>query len=127
MAETRMSSTELPKTYWSGAERRRAPRRKLLVQVGCIDANAITFASSEDISETGLLMATAERLEPGTPVTLRFALPALPHAVTIQANATVVRLEERLMIAVKFADLEEEARSAILRFVEDRKQKDAPP
>ena len=117
------SESYFPSRYWQGTERRRAPRRKLLVQVDCENPNAMTLGPSIDISESGLLIATAEELEPGTPVLLRFALPALPNAMVIQANGTIVRTQHELMVAVQFTDLPDEAREAVRSFVQTRQDK----
>ncbi len=60
------------KTAEIALDRRAAPRLLVAIDVDYRDQDTYLFASSRDISETGLFVRTLEPLPPGTRLSLRF-------------------------------------------------------
>ena len=106
-----------------GVAARRASRLlvKLDVEVGA--ARILRACQSVNISESGLLLRTKDRLPLDTQVNLHFSLPYHTHG--IQTQARVVRHTDRdtdglVGLAVHFDSISEEDREAIATFIADR-------
>lgn len=98
------------------SERRVKVRAPLVVQVDARGQDAFSLGRSQNVSESGLFMRTPETLSVGSEVTIRFALPVPPQAITIEATGIVVRAHPGIFMAIQFVDLKEEYREAIARF-----------
>ena len=100
-------------------ERRRSRRVRLVTQVESkttCDVNSL--GHSEDISKSGLLVATSETLEPKTEVIVRFHLPFPLRAIFIETLGEVVRIRPARFMGIRFVDLKFWDRKAIDEFVE---------
>ena len=106
-----------PEGFRPKSERRRDQRRHFIAQIDCSGQNAFCLGRTLDLSEGGLLMATPELLEPGTPVEVRFAVPVPPHAVTVQAKGIVLRANPRHSMAIQFTELDDADREAIRKYL----------
>jgi uncharacterized protein (TIGR02266 family) len=67
-----MARTKTAEIEALAAERRRAPRLLVDLDVDYKSEDTYLFASSRDISETGIFLRTLEPLPPGTRLNLRF-------------------------------------------------------
>lgn len=67
-----MARTKTAEIEALAAERRRAPRLLVDLDVDYKSEDTYLFASSRDISETGIFVRTLEPLPPGTRLNLRF-------------------------------------------------------
>lgn len=67
-----MARTKTAEIEARAAERRAAPRVLVDLDVDYKSEDTYLFASSRDISETGIFVRTIEPLPPGTPLNLRF-------------------------------------------------------
>lgn len=67
-----MARTKTAEIEALAAERRRAPRLIVDLDVDYKSEDTYLFASSRDISETGIFLRTLEPLAPGTRLNLRF-------------------------------------------------------
>jgi uncharacterized protein (TIGR02266 family) len=67
-----MARTKTAEIEALAAERRRAPRLLVDLDVDYKSEDTYLFASSRDISETGIFLRTLEPLAPGTRLNLRF-------------------------------------------------------
>ncbi|HUQ02002.1 MAG TPA: TIGR02266 family protein [Kofleriaceae bacterium] len=67
-----MARTKTAEIEARAAERRAAPRVLVDLDVDYRSENTYLFASSRDISETGIFVRTIEPLPPGTQLNLRF-------------------------------------------------------
>jgi uncharacterized protein (TIGR02266 family) len=67
-----MARTKTAEIEARAAERRAAPRVLVDLDVDYRSENTYLFASSRDISETGIFVRTLEPLPPGTQLNLRF-------------------------------------------------------
>lgn len=99
-------------------EFRQNQRRLFITQVDCKWQHAFCLGRTLNLSEGGLLIATPEPLEPGTPVEVRFAVPVAPQAVTVQAKGAVVRKDPGKSMAIQFTELDDYDREAIKRFLQ---------
>jgi len=108
----------IPSSSLPNEEPRKSRRTELIVQIDCRGQGAIIVGRSLDISTTGLSMVTPEPLEPGTPVTLRIALPGSPMPVSVQVAGIVAGVQPGASTAILFTNLNAEARAAIAAFVE---------
>ena len=114
-----LTSKKLSRGFpWLGSERRKNPRKYFIAQVDCKWQGAFCIGRTLDLSIGGLLMATTEPLDPGTPVEVRFAIPLPPQAVTVEAKGVVIRANPRHSMAIKFTELDDYDRDAIRKFLE---------
>ena len=79
-----------------GSEKREAHRALLGTKVSWTsDDHAWHEDNSQDISSTGMMLRTTQRIEPGTTLKLRFNLPSRKFHDPIMAEAEVMRVIRR--------------------------------
>ena len=107
-------------------ERRRSRRVRLVTQVESRTAcNVSSLGHSEDISKSGLLVATNETIQPKTEVIVRFHLPLSPRAAFVEAIGEVVQIRPAKFMGIRFVGLKFWDRKAIEEFVENGGGKEA--
>jgi uncharacterized protein (TIGR02266 family) len=115
------------------ADRRRHPRYILTLAVTLHGDNNFYTGLSEDISQSGIFIATCHVLPIGTPVMLEFTLPESRHALQVQGTVQWVREPDFLHVhhvgfghrpppgmGVQFHDLDRLAASEIRWFMRRR-------
>jgi serine/threonine protein kinase len=105
--ERRFTPSHEPAAKSPPEQRRRQPRAPYVTPVSLRRQNGSTvFGRSEDISEGGLLVMTAELCEQGERVLVRFALPGTGQFVEAVAETRWVRAGRGLGVAgFEFVDL----------------------
>ena len=73
---------------------------------------------SQDLSEGGLSVLTAETFEPQTEVVVRFNLPPYPPGIPIESSGVVVHARPGEQMGVQFLQLSERQREALARYVQ---------
>jgi len=101
----------------NGRQERTSGRAALLVQVDVLDQEAFSLGKFQHISEAGILVRTAETLEPLTEVVVRFVLPVTPQAVCIHTHGVVARAMPGVYMAIVFMNLPDEHRQAIEKYI----------
>ncbi len=103
-------------------DRRSSPRIAIEAQLGFQSETNFYNGFAEDLSDGGLFIATYNVLPIGNEITVTFGLP---EGREITADGRVVWLREPLGDAppgmgVRFQELDDEDRAAILRFIDER-------
>lgn len=99
-------------------ERRRYKRVSVRTQVTCHMGSRKVMSSSANISQAGMLFEGDGSLEPGAMVHLSFSLP--PQKLPIEADAIVVRVDERKRVGVRFTTLKPENRQRIRNLIDSQ-------
>ena len=94
---------------------RRSP--SVLLEVAGEYLHVFARVQSKDISETGVLVRTAETLTPLTEVMVRCVLPVAPQDIAIESAGAAARALPGVNMAIVFMNLREEQRRAIATFV----------
>jgi uncharacterized protein (TIGR02266 family) len=98
-------------------ERRQYRRVKLVTQVKCEALSRDQLLVSRDVSAGGLFITTKAPLPLNAEVTVSFRLD--PQAPAINCRGRVVNPVAGLGMGIQFDDLNEEARAAIQKFVDE--------
>ncbi len=113
--------TDAPADHGTPSERRRSIRVPVEVALGVHSDSNFFSGLTRDISDGGLFVATHTPLPLGTPVSVKFALPACPE---IEADGVVVWVSEPSAghpgMGVQFVHLSEENDALIRRFMAKR-------
>lgn len=96
-------------------ERRKSPRVQLVAKVETRVAGFSFLAAAADVSESGMLIFTANPSSVGDTVQLDFSLPG--STKIISAKAMVVRVAPGMSMGVQFAGLAPEDLATVRRFV----------
>lgn len=104
------------------AEKRQASRAPLGAKVSwTTDNNHWHEDASQDVSSTGMMLRTQEKIEPGTPIKLKFKLPNLKFIEPVVAQAEVMRTIERngrqIGVGIHFTSLNSQNFQVVTEFV----------
>jgi hypothetical protein len=108
MAETDLNDAR------SASERRRADRKKLIVNVRFDGGDGTGIANTRDIGVGGLYMTTTAPLDMGTPIMMTLDLADR----TLNLTGTVVYSDPGHGVGVRFRDLKDEERSFLTEELE---------
>lgn len=113
---TQRVSRLAPKREGPMAGKRKAPRAPLLTQVEAQGGQGATLGRTNDISVGGLLIETADTLDVGATVVVRFFVP--PEKAAIEAAGRVVRAEPGKSMAIAFLGLPDAHRKRIVEYIQ---------
>jgi uncharacterized protein (TIGR02266 family) len=108
------------------ADRRRAPRVLVDLEVDYASEENYLFAYITDISATGIFVRTTTPEPPGTHLNLRFRAPATDRDATIEVEGQVIWINpyrpgapDNLHpgMGIRFVDLEDETREELLDLI----------
>ncbi|OFV95330.1 MAG: hypothetical protein A3F68_12295 [Acidobacteria bacterium RIFCSPLOWO2_12_FULL_54_10] len=94
---------------------RRPP--SVLLEVAGEYRHIFARVQSKDISESGVLVRTAETPTPLTEFMVRFVLPVAPQDIAIESAGAAARALPGVNMTIVFMNLREEQRRAIATFV----------
>src|SRR5688572_2332453 len=106
-----------PHLFPDDYNRRSSPRVVTGISVSYRFGNTIAAALTLNISQGGLAVRTTSPLDVGTPVKLRFRLPA---GKEIEAEARVAWVDRRVGMGLQFTKVDAPAQAAIDTFIESR-------
>jgi serine/threonine-protein kinase len=93
------------------------------VSITCADGSTL-YGRSEDISEGGLLVVTAQRCDEAESVSVRFAVPNTGQFARVSAVARWARTGRSIgVVGFEFVDLDDAVRRSIQSFVADRTER----
>jgi PilZ domain-containing protein len=100
-----------------GIDKRRQRRAKLITEVKCEAMSRDEFLVTRDVSPGGLFVSTKNPLPLESLVRVAFSLAAGSPAIS--CNGRVVYSMQGLGMGIEFADLNEEGRLTLQKFVDE--------
>lgn len=100
-----------------GIDKRRQRRVRLITEVKCEAMSRDEFLVTRDVSAGGLFVNTKSPLPLDSLVRIAFSLAAGSPAIS--CNGLVVYSMQGLGMGIQFADLSEESRTALEKFVDE--------
>src|SRR5690349_8643321 len=123
MVRSKGSTAEVP-IVGSGAERRRAPRVLVDLEVDYASEENYLFAYITDISATGIFVRTTTPEEPGTQLNLRFQMPDDDEKIELEGEVIWVNpyrpgAPDNLHpgMGIRFVELDDETREQLLELI----------
>ena len=113
-----------PHLFPDSFNRRLSPRVTLGIPVACRFGETIVAARILDLGKGGLGVWTTTPLPPGTPVDVRFRLPATKHAVEVRSR--VVWSDRRRGMGLRFEQVDSADQATIDEFVDRNAAENEP-